>query len=75
MFRRYLTFLKIARDEFSGIVVDAELCADRVRLILIDGSWIDIRYPVEEKYSFHWQKYLAFSFRKGFSFKETGLLY
>jgi hypothetical protein len=57
------------------IVVDAELRADRVRLILIDGSWIDIRYPVEEKFSFHWQKYLAFSFPKTLFFlKETGLL-
>lgn len=56
MFRRYVTFLKVARDEFSGIVVDAELRADRVRLILIDGSWIDIRYPVEDKFSFHWQR-------------------
>jgi hypothetical protein len=49
-------FLQIARDEFSDIVVDAELYADRVRLILIEGSWIDIRYPVEGKFSFHWQR-------------------
>ena len=56
MFRRYLAFLKIASDEFSEIVVDAELHADRVRLILIDGSWIDVRYPVKDKFSFHWQR-------------------
>ncbi len=56
MFRRYLAFLKVARDEFSDIVIDAELRADRVRLILIDDSWIDVRYPVEEKFSFHWQR-------------------
>lgn len=49
MFRRYLSFLKIASDEFSDIIADAELHADRVRLILIDGSWIDVRYPVEDK--------------------------
>ena len=55
MFRRYLTFLRIASDEFSDIVVDAELHPDRVRLVLIDGSWIDMRYPVEDKFSFHWQ--------------------
>ena len=55
MFRRYLSFLKVARDEFSDIVVDVELHADRVRLILIDSSWIDVRYPVKDKFSFHWQ--------------------
>ncbi|MDI6886861.1 MAG: DUF6516 family protein, partial [archaeon] len=38
------------------IVMDAELHADKVRLILIDGSWIDVRYPVEDKFSFHWQR-------------------
>lgn len=56
MFHRYLSFLKIASDEYSDIVVDAELHADRVRLILIDGSWIEVRYPVEDKFSFHWQR-------------------
>ncbi|MGB2727583.1 MAG: DUF6516 family protein [Halobacteriota archaeon] len=56
MFHRYLSFLKIASDEYSDIVVDAELHADRVRLILIDGSWIEVRYPVVDKFSFHWQR-------------------
>lgn len=56
MFRRYLSFLQVARDEFSEIVANAELHADRVRLILIDGSIIDVRYPVKEKFSFHWQR-------------------
>ena len=32
MFHRYLTFLKIASDEYSDIVVDAELHADRLSL-------------------------------------------
>jgi Zn-dependent peptidase ImmA (M78 family) len=36
MFRRYLSFLKIASDDFSDIVVNAELHADRVRFILIE---------------------------------------
>lgn len=56
MFRRYLSFLKIASDDFSDIVVNAELHADRVRFILIDGSRIDVRYPIENKFSFHWQR-------------------
>ena len=56
MFHRYLAFLKIARDEFLDIVIDAELHVDRIRLILIDGSLIDVRYPMADKFSFHWQQ-------------------
>jgi hypothetical protein len=43
-------------DEFADIVVNVELHPDRVRLSLIDDSWVDIRYPVEDKFSFHWQR-------------------
>ena len=74
MFHRYLAFLKIATDEFSDVIANAELHADRVRIILIDGSWIEVRYPVVDKFFFH-----TFSFRerkrtkKGpFSSSETG---
>lgn len=56
MFLRYLTFLRIVNDEFSDIVVNVELHPDRVRLSLVDDSWIDVRYPVEDKFSFHWQR-------------------
>ena len=56
MFLRYLTFLKIVNDEFSDIVVNAELYPDKIRLSLIDDSWIDVRYPIEDKFSFHWQR-------------------
>ncbi len=56
MFLRYLTFLKIVNDEFSDIVVNAELYPDKIRLCLIDDSWIDVRYPIEDKFSFHWQR-------------------
>jgi hypothetical protein len=27
-----------------------------VRLVFVDGSYMDIRYPVDSKYSFHWQR-------------------
>jgi len=56
MLLRYSSFLKIVYDEFSDIIIDVELHADRIRLILLDNSWIDIRYPVENKFSFHWQR-------------------
>ena len=56
MLLRYLTFLKIVGDEYSDVVADATLYPDRLKLILVDGSWIEVRYPVEHKFSFHWQR-------------------
>lgn len=53
MLLRFISFLKIIDDEFSEIINDAELYADRIRLILVSlMSWVDVRYPVEGKFSF-----------------------
>jgi hypothetical protein len=27
----------------------------RLRLSLVDGSYLDVRYPTDDEYSFHWQ--------------------
>jgi hypothetical protein len=27
----------------------------RLRLYLVDGSFLDVRYPTDHEYSFHWQ--------------------
>jgi hypothetical protein len=43
MLLRYISFLKIVYDEFSDIVTDVELHADKIRLILLDNSWIVVR--------------------------------
>ena len=56
MLELYLQLIKIALNEFSDIVDKADLQSDKIHLILIDNSWIDIRYPVPQKYSFHWQR-------------------
>jgi hypothetical protein len=56
MLSRYIVFWKIIKSEFSDIVINAELYVDRIRLTLVDGPWIEIRYPVEGKFSFHLQK-------------------
>ncbi|CAD6495159.1 MAG: hypothetical protein EMLJLAPB_01251 [Candidatus Argoarchaeum ethanivorans] len=41
----------------SGILSEAPIIySDKVRLIFIDGSYMDIRYPCDTKYSFHWQR-------------------
>ena len=54
--KRLLDFLNIIHKEFSDIITNVELQPDKLRIMLIDGSWIEIRYPVEDKFSFHWQR-------------------
>jgi hypothetical protein len=56
MLSRYIAFLNIIKNEFSDIVIDVELYTDRIKIILVNSSWIEIRYPVEGKFSFHLQK-------------------
>jgi hypothetical protein len=47
---------EIARNEFPSILKeDPVLLPDRLRLLLADGSFLDIRYPTRNKYSFQWQ--------------------
>lgn len=53
---RLLSFAKIAQKEFSGIVKSIEIFDDRIKLIFIDESYMEVRYPQEDKYSFHWQR-------------------
>jgi len=55
-FKRLLSFVRILEEEFSDIVENVELHPDKLRITLIDRSWIEIRYPVENKFSFHWQR-------------------
>lgn len=48
---------EIAKEEFKDIVTDTEILhAVRLRLELVDGSTVDILYPMREKYSFHWRQ-------------------
>ncbi|OLS13582.1 MAG: hypothetical protein RBG13Loki_2803 [Promethearchaeota archaeon CR_4] len=55
MLLRYLAFVKIIQSEFADITNDIELHIDRIHLELVNHSWIEIRYPVLGKFSFHWQ--------------------
>jgi len=45
MLLRYIALLKIVQDEFSDIVVKTELHVDRIRLTLVDGSWVEQQFP------------------------------
>ncbi len=48
-----LEFSRIASSEFSDIVRGVEVHDDRLRLYLQREAILEVRYPVENKYSFH----------------------
>jgi hypothetical protein len=53
---RLLRLAQVARDEFADILSEPpKLMGARLRLSLRDGSFLDVRYPTDEEYSFHWQ--------------------
>lgn len=46
----------MAEDEFPSLLREEPVVLpDRLRLVLVDGSFLDVRYPTPMKYSFHWQ--------------------
>ena len=54
---RYRKLARIAFSEFRGILKREPLILrDRIRLLFIDESFMDIRYPLDQDYSFHWQR-------------------
>ncbi len=49
--------LRVAREEFTDIVAEANILDEtRLRIVLKDGSPMDILYPRRDKYSFHWRR-------------------
>jgi len=47
---------RIGSDEFADILSDPpRVIGVRLRLYLVDGSFLDVRYPTDDEYSFHWQ--------------------
>jgi hypothetical protein len=54
---RLILIAQCAQDNYSKILGEAPIIfSDKVRLVFFDGSFMDIRYPVDSKYSFHWQR-------------------
>lgn len=54
---RLIIIARSAEEYFSDILSEAPMIySDKVRLVFIDGSYMDIRYPVDSKYSFHWER-------------------
>jgi len=57
MMHRLIIIAQCAQEHFSDILGEAPIIfSDKVRLVFVDGSYMDIRYPVDSKYSFHWQR-------------------
>jgi len=47
---------RVASDEFADILSEPpRVIGVRLRLYLVDGSFLDVRYPTDDEYSFHWQ--------------------
>lgn len=54
---RLLRLANLAVGEFNDIMAKEPLVlTDRIRLFFRDNSFMDIRYPVDRDYSFHWQR-------------------
>ncbi len=54
---RLFVIAHCVEEYFSEILSEAPIIfSDKVRLLFVDGSYMDIRYPVDSKYSFHWQR-------------------
>lgn len=54
---RLIIIARCAEEHFSDILNEAPMIySDKVRLVFIDGSYMDIRYPIDSKYSFHWDR-------------------
>ncbi len=56
MLQRYLDFAKVVSLYFKDIVSVTDISVEKLRLKVIDGSVIDIRFPVLDKFSFHWMR-------------------
>ncbi len=54
---RLIIIAQCAEEHFHEILKEMPIIfSDKVRLVFIDDSYMDIRYPVDSKYSFHWQR-------------------
>lgn len=54
---RLIIIARCAEEHFSEILSETPIIfSDKVRLFFVDSSYMDIRYPVDSKYSFHWQR-------------------
>ncbi|RLE99209.1 MAG: hypothetical protein DRJ63_06030 [Thermoprotei archaeon] len=58
MIKLYRKLGRIALKEFSDIVVDVEYREDRLRIHIVDGSFLDVWFSltIKGKYAYHWER-------------------
>lgn len=55
--QRLTRLADLVTREFSELLsAPPQLLETRLRLRLRDGSYVDIRYPIDSEYSIHWQR-------------------
>ncbi|MHA1833458.1 MAG: hypothetical protein ACTSV7_05655 [Candidatus Baldrarchaeia archaeon] len=48
---------ELIKKEFGHVIIsDPVIIRRKLRILLDDGSFIEIRYPTVREYSLHWQK-------------------
>ena len=54
----YLRLARLAEREFADVVEQVEVREDRLRLHIVDGSFIDVWFSrrIPCKYAFHWER-------------------
>lgn len=54
----YRRLARIAKEEFLDIVASLELRGDRLRIHIVDGSFLDVWFSrtLPGKYAFHWER-------------------
>jgi hypothetical protein len=46
----------IIKEHGNLLLNEPVMLGRRLRIVLTDGSIVDMRYPVKDEYSFHWQR-------------------
>ncbi len=54
----YFKLARIAEEEFLDVVISTDVMNDRLRIHIIDGSFLDVWFSrrIPCKYAFHWER-------------------
>ena len=54
----YHELSEIAREEFSDIIIDSHIRENKLRLFIVDGSFVDIWFSrkIRGRFAYHWER-------------------
>jgi len=54
----FIELVKIAEDEFFDVVLYSQIIAGKLRLHIVDGSYLDVWFSVKIKgrFAYHWER-------------------